>query len=289
MITEEQRKERMNGIGGSDIPVILGLSNYKTPYQLYLEKCGFIKDDMKEDNVRYWGHKLESVIIEEFSKRNNIKVYQSSIDSDPVIYPEFPFLRGNIDGWIGEWQSVLEVKTSCQFLSNRWGESGSDTIPLSYLSQVAFYRMLASVGMYGGSSDKAHIAVLIGGNDYREYIYNKDEILENHILESAIKFWECVQNKIPPEAINQIDLKLMFPRHSPEKTIKITDDLKKDIENISNIKILQKKQSKIEEESKFNIMKFMGDAECLINEEGISLVTWKTNKNGSRVFLWKEI
>ena len=40
MITQQQREERKLGIGGSDMPIILGLSNYKTPYQLYLEKIG---------------------------------------------------------------------------------------------------------------------------------------------------------------------------------------------------------------------------------------------------------
>ena len=50
MITEKQRQERKLGIGGSDMPIILGLSTYKTPYQLYLEKTGIVDT---VDEVRF--------------------------------------------------------------------------------------------------------------------------------------------------------------------------------------------------------------------------------------------
>ena len=43
----------------------------------------------------------------------------------------------------------------------------------------------------------------------------------------------------------------------------------------------------VEEEYKFNLMKFMEDSECLVDEEGKPIVTWKANKRGSRTFLMK--
>jgi len=41
---KEDEMERKGFIGGSDAPIILGLSPWKSPYQLWLEKIGQDKD-----------------------------------------------------------------------------------------------------------------------------------------------------------------------------------------------------------------------------------------------------
>ena len=43
MITEKQRLERKKSIGGSDVAAILGLSPWKTPGDVYLEKIKMCK------------------------------------------------------------------------------------------------------------------------------------------------------------------------------------------------------------------------------------------------------
>lgn len=52
-----------------------------------------------------------------------------------------------------------------------------------------------------------------------------------------------------------------------------------------------KTKTKEQDNYKFEIMKYMEDAECLSSERGETLATWKTNKKGSRVLLvkgWEE-
>lgn len=276
MITEQQRKERNLGIGGSDMPIILGLSSYKTPYQLYLEKIGEAEETSEMTPFQYWGHQLEGVIRDEFAKRNNVKVETP----DTVVSPFNDFLRGNVDGFIPEWNAVLEVKCSAGFMAHEWGEDGSDVIPMQYLVQVAHYCAVMN-------ADCAYIAVLIGGNDYREFKYTRDLALESKIIDAAKKFWECVQTKTPPEPINQVDLKLMYPKHDPEKTLTINTDVSKQLTTLSETRFQIKLLSEVEEKHKFNIMQFMKDAECLVNETGQPLITWKANKRGSRTFLMK--
>lgn len=278
MITNEQREARKLGIGGSDMPIILGLSTYKTPYQLYLEKIGETKLEESETQLQYWGNRLEGIIREEFETRNGVKV----TECDTVIHPDYAFLRGNLDGFIEDRNAVLEIKCSNQFMSKEWGESNTDTIPMQYLVQVAFYCAITN-------ADCAYIAVLIGGNDYREYKYNRDLDLERHLINEAIKFWRCVESKTPPDAVNQIDLRLMFPAHSPEKTKTINNPLAEQLTSLADTRFKIKELSEIEERYKFNIMQFMEDAECLVNESGQPIVTWKANKRGSRTFLMKGV
>lgn len=276
MITEQQRAERNLGIGGSDMPIIMGLSSYKTPYQLYLEKIGELTKPDEMTELQYWGHQLEEVIRNEFAKRNNVVVETP----DTLVHPFHTFLRANIDGFIPSLNAVLEVKCSSGFMSNNWGEDGSDVIPLQYLVQVAHYCAVTN-------ADCAYIAVLIGGNDYREFKYVRDMAIENKVIEEARKFWKCVQDRTPPEPINQIDLRLMYPKHDPEKTITIEPDVAEQLTTLVDTRFKIKALSEVEEKYKFNIMQFMQDAECLVDGEGKPIVSWKANKRGSRTFLLK--
>jgi putative phage-type endonuclease len=276
MLTIEQLALRKSCIGGSDMPIILGLSSYKTPYQLYLEK---ISDDVitqEESPQQYWGSQLEGVIREEFAKRNNVEV----VESHNVVHPLYDYMRGNLDGYIPSLNAVLEVKCSNQFMAAEWGESYTDVIPLQYIVQVAWYCMLTN-------ADCAYIAVLIGGHDYREYKYQRDFALEEDLIAKAKTFWRCVQLRQPPAPVNQSDLRLMYPKHDPAKTVTIAEPIADQLTTLVETRYKIKELSEVEDQYKFNIMQFMQDAECLVDAEGKPIVTWKANKRGARTFLMK--
>jgi len=278
MITEAQLQARKLGIGGSDMPIILGLSSYKTPYQLYMEKLGFIQPSTDETQAQYWGSQLEHIVRNEFAKRNNVRIDLP----ETFIHPEYTFLRGNVDGFITAWNAVLEIKCSSGFMANQWGEDGSDVIPLQYLVQVAHYCAVSG-------ADSAYIAVLIGGNDYRQYKYTRDLALEEKLIDEAKLFWMSVEAQLPPQPVNQIDLRLMYPRHNPAKVKTIAPDVEQQLSVMLDIRSKKKRLEEAEEQSKFNIMQYMKDAECLTDSEGRPLVTWKSSKRGTRTFLLKGV
>lgn len=276
MITEQQRKERKLGIGGSDMPIIMGLSSYKTPYQLYLEKTGQIDSGQEESQLQYWGNQLEEIIRKEFEKRNNVVVETR----ETLVHPVLDFMRANIDGFIPGLNAVLEVKCSSSFMASEWGEDGSDVIPMQYLVQVAHYCAVTN-------ADCAYIAVLIGGNDYREFKYERNMALEEKVINAAKRFWDCVQDKTPPDATNQIDLKLMFPRHQPEKIKTIDEPLAEQLTTLTETRFKIKQLSEVEDKYRFNIMQFMEDAEVLVNSNNEPIVSWKSTRNGQRRFVIK--
>jgi putative phage-type endonuclease len=278
MITSQQREERRLGIGGSDMPIIMGFSEYKTPYQLYLEKIGQGKSSDNQNELQYWGSQLEGVIRDEFAKRHNVSVETP----DTLIHPDYPFLRGNIDGFVPAYNAVLEVKCSSAYRASDWGEDGSDNIPMPYLVQVAHYCTISN-------ADCAYIAVLIGGNEYREYKYERNIEFENHIIGYAKRFWDCVQNKTPPNPEEIIDLRLLFPKQHPGKVKSINSDIEMKISSLFDTRLQIKKLSDMEDQYKFHIMQFMEDAECLVNQSGQPIITWKANKRGSRTFLMKGV
>jgi putative phage-type endonuclease len=278
MITSEQRAARRLGIGGSDIAIILGLSTYKTPYQLYLEKIGESNGDDTQNDLQYWGNQLEEVVRNEYAKRHNVVVETP----ETLVHQDYSFLRANIDGFVRANNAVLEVKCASSFAAGQWGESGSDTIPMPYLLQVAHYCAVTN-------ADYADIAVLIGGNDYREYRYLRNAELETYVITTAKQFWDCIQSKTAPEPISQVDLRLMYPQHDPAKTKTINNTLAEQLTTLTETRFKIKELSAIEDKHKFNIMQFMKDAECLVNESGQPIVSWKADKRGSRIFRLKGV
>lgn len=174
---EEWDSLRTKGVGGSDIGAILGINKYRSIVDVYLSKVENKK--VEENNAMHWGTKLEPIIRTEFEKKH-VGEYKVFTTNNSL---EFGILRANVDGIIYEYLNnkygILEIKTANQFVKNEW-ENG--TIPQSYYAQVQHY--LAVTGF-----DFGIIAVLIGGNEYKEfYIEKNDEDIEV-IINAANDFW----------------------------------------------------------------------------------------------------
>lgn len=89
-------------IGGSDIPCIMGISPFKTRYQLLLEKAGLAEDDFEGNRYTVYGQTLEPHIREYI---NNL--YFTNFIPNRVIEGD---IRCHTDGFNGE--AVLEIKTT---------------------------------------------------------------------------------------------------------------------------------------------------------------------------------
>lgn len=273
MLTDEQKAKRRNGIGASDSPIIMGYSNYKTPYQLYLEKTGQISNEDEITEVQYWGNMIEPLIVQRFAEENDVTVSLP----DTVYHPKYPFIFANLDGWIESENAVLETKCANSFQRYAWNMAETDGIPLNYLIQIAKQCAITD-------ASRGYCAVLIGGMEYKQFIYERDKALEDMIIKSDIDFWECVQNKTPPDAINTSDCRLKYPTPSPEKMVTSTFKTQQYLNDLSQAKSDAKKLAEQEESYKTLLMSYMGDAEYLVAPDGEILVTWKANKKGTRVF-----
>lgn len=274
MLTDEQRAMRRNGIGASDTPIIMGYSSYKTPYQLYLEKTGIVTDDEQELNEQqYWGNALEPLIIKRFAEENKVEVSFP----DTIYHPDYPFIFANLDGWIASDNAVLEAKCANSFQRREWDMAATDGIPLIYLVQIA--KQVAVT-----NASRGYCAVLIGGMEYKQFVYERDKALEELIIEADKAFWDCVRNRIEPAPINTSDCRLKFPLHMPDKVAHSTYKTTHALAELMNVKMRAKKLSEEEDFYKMHIMSHMGDAEYLVELEGEILATWKANKKGTRVF-----
>lgn len=273
MLTDEQRLNRQKGLGASDTPIIMGYSTYKTPYQLYLEKTGAVSSDDEMTELQYWGDALEPIIIRRFAEENNVEV----TFPDTVHHPDHPYIFANLDGWIESERAVIEAKCANSFQRKEWDMALTDGIPLVYLIQIAKQCLITD-------ASRGYCAVLIGGMEYKQFIYERDAALEALILQADIDFWHCVENRIEPDPINTSDCRLKFPTPNPEKVAQGTYKTGHALAELMNVKIKLKKLNEDEDMFKMHLMSHMGNAEYLVGQEGEILATWKATKKGTRVF-----
>lgn len=64
-------------IGGSDASVVCGISRYKSPVELWMEKTGQLPTQ-EAGEAAYWGTQLEALVRAEFTKRTGIPIKVAS-------------------------------------------------------------------------------------------------------------------------------------------------------------------------------------------------------------------
>ena len=194
---------RRQGIGGSDIAAIIGVSQFKTALDVYLSKTTDQPEQQGEH--LYWGHALENPIIDRFVRDTGANVIRQP---EMRHHPQHQWAIANADALIvdgaGNPQAILEIKTASAYKTKDWGSDG-DNVPIEYIAQVQWYMEIFNV-------DCAHIAVLIGGRDYRQYTIERDRELaaEKALKEQISQHEELLKIKIGQHAIMQHNGEKLF-------------------------------------------------------------------------------
>jgi putative phage-type endonuclease len=255
-------KARNKGIGGTDASVVLGVSPYKTAFQLYQEKRGEIPPVAMNDAMRI-GVALEPVVRGMYEeKTGRIVKVPGMMEMDG-----YPYILANLDGITNDGR-VLEIKTAAR--SNGWGEQGSDEVPLHYGIQVQHYMMVTGLPV-------ADLAVLIAGSDFRLYTIESDRSIHADILDASADFWNRVETGNPPPVVTYEDAIERYGRSNPlANAIQADDALIFDIINLKTISEDIKTLEVKEKEIKAQIFKALGDEyDTLVGLDGKPLATWK--------------
>ena len=107
---QDVKIDRDKYIGGSDIPIIMGISPFKTRFDLLLEKAQLKDDDFEGNIYTEYGNILEPQIREYI---NNSGIYAKPFIENKTIDND---LRYHADGFNGS--CVLEIKTTSQIHEN---------------------------------------------------------------------------------------------------------------------------------------------------------------------------
>lgn len=176
---------RSAGIGASDISVIMGSNPYKTPYQLWEEKCGYGKETVLNDAMKH-GIRNEHKARTWLNRQNQLNLQPLCIEDE-----EFSFMKASLDGYDDNLKVMAEIK--CPISEKTLNRAAFQQAVHNYwYDQVLWQIMLAK-------PQRAFIALW----DYRhetcitiEIAANKERI--NEMREKAKEFWHCVKLGKPP-------------------------------------------------------------------------------------------
>lgn len=182
---------RSKGLGGSEIAAVVGLSPWQSRFSLWHLKRGNIPKQEVNPGMR-WGTILEPVICDHFaSTRDMLDVEEAGT----YRHHEREWQLANVDRLLSDDEhghvGILEVKTAHQYDAHEWGY-GPEDVPPYYRCQALWYLDVLELPV-------AHMAVLIGGSDYREYEirYSPDEA--KWLRDQGEQFWASVQADEAPD------------------------------------------------------------------------------------------
>lgn len=258
--------DRKKYLGGADAPVILGLSQYKSPYQLYCEKKN---GDIIEPNIKMrLGLYLEEFIRIETENATGHIIIPNKVT---VQSKGHSFLAGTPDGFIVDENlthtHLVEFKTSF----NR--HIDINEIDPTHKVQVQYYMWLTGLS-------KCILAYLFNG-ELKIHEIDADPSSQAYIVKSMIDFWERLQNDNPPPVRGVIDCNIKYFDAGTEI---IADDLI--FEKFCNYKDLINQKKNIEsiiEDQKTEIIDYMGN-NSVLTFENRTIATYKANKNNIRIF-----
>lgn len=245
------KQDREKYIGGSDIPIIMGISPFKTRYELLLEKAGLQEDTFEGNEYTEYGNIMEPKIREYINKEYKMNFIEGKHIIDDI--------RCHTDGEDGN--NVLEIKTTSQIY-----EKVDDY--KNYLVQLLFY-------MQYTKKNNGWLAVYERTEDFNEE-FDKNKLNVYSIFKEE---YEDLLEQIN-KAVDQFRIDLQKLKENPLLTEEELMPL--DIQNISNkIIILEerlKEYKKIEEEQ--------NDLKSKLKElmENNNIDSW-TTLNGTKITL----
>ena len=180
----------------------MGVSPYKTPYQLWAEKTGMTPEQKVGDAARR-GVILEDAVGQYYEQERGVKLRKSN---GIVRLKKHPRIMASLDRTIvGETKGIVEIKTSA---SPRWSMW---PVPPEVMIQVH-----VQMGIVG--AEWCDVVALLGGLVFKIERVEFDAQLWAEIQRSAMLFLEAIDTKTPPqlEALDAQAYAIATPQESDE-------------------------------------------------------------------------
>jgi len=228
--THEWLDFRKNKIGASDIPCILGISPYKTPYQWWQEKCGFSENKYLPHMRK--GHEIELELLKESSIEDNIDYTPAVCEHD-----EYDWAIASLDGFSLSSKRVLEIKYCNE---TRFRDFKIGSIPDDWFAQLQWQMFI---------TDFPQVKIVAqnkNGEKHTQFVDYDKAWLEEH-FHTILEMYDHVKTMTPPESdnkwlVNKSQKFIEAEKDINEVKIKL-DEFKKKYEELKNT-LIEESQGK---------------------------------------------
>ena len=256
---------RRQGLGGSDSPIVLGVSPWRTPADLWAEKRGLVPLDQEPTPAMKRGKVLEHIVADMYAEATGRKV---RVVREQLKHPGYPWMLGNIDREIIDpvkGPGVLEIK--CPGL-RRYNECQREGVPEDIQVQLQHYLEV---------SDRKWGAFAVFSAEKWELIYfdvDKDRELINFVIVKGAEFWQMVLDGVEPQALEKTT-KLNLPKIGGDLVQVDTDEWIVAANRLREAKSLREEAELLEADAKVAIQEIMEAEKILVAEGGDMRVYWK--------------
>ena len=189
--TPEWHRWRMQGIGASDAPVIMGETAFKTPRTLWSIKTGRMQERSAGPAARR-GRELERFARRAYERKTGIQVEPLCL-----VHGEFEWMRASLDGLSFDGSTLVEIKCPLNLPDRASAQQGR--IPSQYYAQLQHQLEVSGAERAHYWSFNGSDGVLVDVQPDREYA--------KRLIEAEAAFWKLVtENRWPELANEELDL-----------------------------------------------------------------------------------
>jgi len=184
--TQEWLEWRKTGITASEIAAILGLSPYKTPWQVWAEKTGLIPPgDLSKNPFVAAGVALEDTARQLFEQRHNDILLPFCVKS-----VEHPFLKASLDG-LSQNNEPVELKVPSESTWEKVNTDGENSEAYQLYYPQVQHQMLVTGASRGW-------LVFYRDGALREFCIEPDPAMQDVIVKTASAFWQSIVDENEP-------------------------------------------------------------------------------------------
>ncbi len=231
--TTEWEAFRRNKIGASDVPVIMGVSPWSSPIQLWEQKLGIVPPKIKTFRMQR-GSDLESTALRCFNEKHGL-----SLQPQVIICRSYPWAMSSLDGIDVEMKTILEIKCPGE-VDHKQACYGQ--VPDKYIPQLMHQMFCAEV-------EFAYYYSFDGENGVTLKVERDDEYIKK-MIEKELEFYKCLSEFIPPRMTEK------------DYIIKNDPDWKEASERYLNVKMQLSALEKLEETYRLDLLKKASGNSC---------------------------
>jgi putative phage-type endonuclease len=263
---EEWLARRRSGIGGSDVAAVLGLSPWKSPRQVWLDKTTDATDD-RQTMPMLLGTILEPEVLRLYSEQTGVPVRRSHL---LWRHEEHQHLIANVDATAKH--RIVEAKTARS--RDGWGEPGSDDVPEQYWLQVQHYlyvsgRDFADLAVMFLSDPKPEVSIytMKPASEYPELVAELNEWWARHVIEG-----------VEPSPYSTSEAAERWRQSRQGSRVDATPAVLESVRQLAAVRAQLKALEQEEEHLKLEIQLHMQDGEQLCDGDAV-LATWKSSSS----------
>jgi len=257
---------RRSAIGASEAAMVLGVSPFKGPMELFAEKLEVLERDAETDAMR-WGKILEGPLAEHYAAETGRRLH------DPGRYTlrrsrAVPFMVATLDREIvlaGDQPvpAPLEIKTTAGYGSDEW----NDEPPVHVLVQVQ--HQLAVTGWAWAS-----VAVLLGGRTFRWYDVPRHDAFIAKLCEAELEFFAHLRTRTMPRVDGtpgtKAALRALYPKEISGLVVNLSGEAAEwDTQRLEALAALKVAEA-AKEEAENKLRAALGEAEIGVLPNGVT-------------------